>query len=616
MLTGVLPPGASSAASYRGWRRPLLEAAGPFGGSFNDDKSGSAAALDGELYNAEELRRELCAAGLRFTGGGEAELLLRAYEKWGPACQDRLNGDWAFAVWDAAKGTLFCSRDRFGVRPFYYFSAGGRLCFSSSLRGLLPLLPAAPKPDPGVIFDYLSRGSAGGPGETFLSGVRSLRAGHCLSTGPRGAPAERRYYAPRVNEELGRYDERSAARHADRLRELLLDAVRLRLRPPYPAGGALSGGLDSSTIACLTRRLYDEGSAAAGFGRRDFRLFSVLWPAEAAHIKASAGAAGFSHRRISPRDCVPSWDYLAGLAAASERPLRDTTFFGEFGVARAAAADGVRVLFDGGGGDELLAGYPERYTNPYLNQLLAGRDLAGFRREFKRLYAGRLEAFGLRGAPGPDFYKTFLRTQSSAPRLSPLYPEETLDAGFYRRHRERDRAAGPRLHLNLQLLLRDNALALGDEYDSTSGLLYRRPFLDHRVADFAFSLPLCYKFRGGWTKYLLRRAMDGILPREVCWRREKVGGTAPISEWKTFLGRHSAGLRAVLSARNLRCAEFVDRRGVLKNFDRLLAAALAPDATDNSALWRLVNLELWLGGLRAAAKKNPGRRGAPGATAE
>lgn len=593
--------------------RLLLAAGGGRDAFFQDDRSGSAAALCGELYNAEELRRVLLPAGARFTGTSEAELLLRAWEAWGPACQERLNGDWAFAAWDAAKGTLFCSRDRFGVRPLYYVAAGGLLRFSSSLRGLLPLLPELPAPDAGVVFDYLSRGGTGRPGETFLSGVRALRAGHCLSAGPRGAPAERRYYDPPVNEELGRYDERSAARHAERLRELLLDAVRLRLRPPCPAGGALSGGLDSSTIACLVRRLSDEGRAPAGFSPRDFRLFSVLWPAEAAHIKASAGAAGFRHRRVSPRDCVPSWKDVAGLAAAAERPLHDTTFFGEFGVAKAAAADGAGVLFEGGGGDELLAGYPERYTNPYLNQLLAGRDLAGFRREFARLYAGRLELFGLRGAPGPDFYKIFLRTQSSAPHLSPLYPEATLDPGFYGRYRDRAGAARARLRLNLQFLLRDDALALGDSYDATSALRYRRPFLDHRVATLAFSLPACYKFQGGWTKYLLRRAMDGVLPRAVCWRREKVGGTAPISEWKKFLARHAGELRATLAARGLRSAEFVDRRGLLKSFDRLLAAALAPETTDNSALWRLVNLELWLGGLRAAAKKSPGPLSAPGA---
>lgn len=580
---------------------------------FIDDRNGGAAALDGEIFNSVELRRELLAAGAGFTGGTEAELLLRAWEVWGEGCQDRLNGNWAFAVWDARKSELFCSRDRFGIRPFYYNVTDGLLRFSTSLHDLLQLLPAAAAPDPGVVFDYLTRGSTGGPGGTFVRGVRQLRSGHRLSAGKRGAPAERRYYAPAVNEELGRHDERGARRHAERLRGLLLDAVRLRLRPPYPAGGALSGGLDSSTLACLSRRLADEGSAPADFRPPDFRLFSVMWPAEAAHIRASASAAGFRHRRIDPRDCVPSWDYVAALAAGAARPLRDTTFFGEFGVARAAAADGVRVLFDGGGGDELFAGYPERYTNPYLNQLLAARDLAGFRREFSRLYAGRLGTFGLRGAPGPDFYKTFLRTQSIAPQLSPLYPETTLDAGFYRRFRDRAAADGARLCLNLQLLMRDNALNLGDEYDSTSGLLYRRPFLDHRVADFAFSLPVCYKLHGGWTKYLLRRAMDGLLPRKVCWRREKVGGTAPISAWKAFLRRHAGELREVLSARGLRCAGFVDQRGLLKNFDRLLAAALAPETTDNSALWRLVNLELWLGGLRGTAKKSPGPLSAPGA---
>lgn len=586
MISGVLKLGSRS--------RPQLRCAPGCGGDsgfFEEPGGKNSVAYSGEIYNYRELRAELEKAGFNFRSGLDSELVLRAYARWGAACQEKFNGEWAFAVWDAEKQRLFCSRDRFGLRRLYYFYNGGVFAFGSKLKPLLRFPFVKKEVNPGAVFDYLVHNRSGSGEETFFSGVRQLQPGCCLFLSRAKGLVKRKYYSPRYNPEIGSFDKKALKKHSAEFRALLKSSLQARLFPPYPVGCTLSGGMDSSTIVCLADSLLGENKA----GRKKLKTFSIAWKAEAKYIKSVSRAAGFGACLIKPEQAEKtSWADVKKVVSAAERPLNMTTFLGGIPLLKKAGQEKVKVILDGGGGDELLAGYPEKYFNVYLNQILSAADLPRFMKEFRALYAGRLGEFGVGKDTGPEFYKIFLRTQCSAPHLSALLPEETLATAFSKKYAGLRRRPRPGLPLNLQENLFRDTLNLGGEYNPWGAVNYRRPFLDHRVAEYVFSLPACYKIHNGWTKYLLRAAMNGILPKEVCWRKIKVGGTAPISVWKDFLMRNRDKMKAVLGGRKFYSAGFINQKAVLKNFDALFLAAVAPETTDISALWRFVNLELWL----------------------
>ena len=570
-----------------------LKSAGPEASFFSDRATKRHIVWRGEIYNRLELRRELEKAGCLFASDLDSELALRAYGLWGAGCQEKFNGEWSFAVWDENERRLFCSRDRFGLKPFYYYFDGNSFVFGSSIKALFaaPFIERAPNDR--AVFDYLVLNRENQPGETFFKDIRQLEAGCCLSLIPRAKPVLKRYYDPACNIELGKFDKKALKKYAAEFLKLLESAVKLRMVPPFPAGSMLSGGMDSSSIVCLANRIFERSGDKSGPGK--LKVFSILWKNEAKFIKEVSRAMVFPHYRIKPEEVGKiSWGDVERAVLSSERPVNITPFFGGIKIRKKAEAEKVKVLFDGGGGDELLAGYPEKYFNVYLSQILCGGDLPGFMKEFKALYAGRLEEFTGGKKLSRDFYKTFLRTQSSAPQLSDLLARKTVAPGFLRKYgrRKAQLARGP--DLNLQKALRRDTLRLGNEYYPPASVIYRRPFLDHRLAEYVFSLPACYKLHNGWTKYLLRAAMEGILPAKVCWRRQKVGGTIPGSIWKDFLRKNKARLKAVLSGPEFRSAAFLNQAEIVKNFEGLFAAAVAPETTDISGLWRFVNLELWL----------------------
>lgn len=563
-------------------------------GLFEDVKKNTRIVYNGELFNYSELRGELQAAGVSFKSRLDSELVLRAYESWGAACQEKFNGEWAFAVWDGRKRRLFCSRDRFGLRPLYYFIGGNVFAFGSTARILFSCRGIKKEPDNNAIFHYLALNNSELPGGTFFKGIKQLEAGCCLLLHAGKKPEIRRYYSPKYNPEMGKFDAKALKKHSAEFLELLKIAVKSQMVPPYPLGSMLSGGLDSPTIACLADGFSGGKKSGRGAGPGKLKLFSINWKEEAEYIKDSAGAVSFSHFLIRPEEVGEvSWEDMEKTALASEIPLNSQSELGRIQLLKRAGRENVRVLLDGNGMDELLAGYPERYFNSYLNQILCGGDITRFAKEFKLLFSGRLREFGIKGAVPAGFYKTFLRSQSSAPQLSEFFGDETVNQSFFRKCSPPP-GTEPRLQLNLQRDLWKDTLALGNWHNPMASIRYRYPFLNHRLAEYAFSLPACYKIHNGWTKYLLRIAMEGILPKSVCWRKEKIGGTVPIYSWKVFLKRNRGKLRSLLCGRKFYSEGFLNQKSIAGSFDALFEAAVSPDTTDVSGLWRFANLELWL----------------------
>ncbi|MBW3600228.1 MAG: asparagine synthase (glutamine-hydrolyzing), partial [Planctomycetes bacterium] len=381
--------------------------------------------FNGEIYNYRELRDQLRGHGWRFRTESDTEVLLTAYRQWGEECLDRLNGMFAFLIWDQRARRLFGARDRFGEKPFYYAACGERLYFASEIKSLVRLLPRRPDSHPGVIRDYVQDGLLDHSDATFFQGIHSLPAAHQLTV-ERGAVQLRRYWELREREPLQRDS-------VEAFREALFDAVRLRMRSDVPVGACLSGGLDSGAIACIMGRLAEEFN-----GNITRKTFTAAYPEfdeqkEVELVNAGSGSQGW---QITPQPA--SLDDLATLLRMQDEPIHSFNVWSSHRIMELARREGVIVLLNGQGADELLAGY-RKYFPPYLHGLLrsgrirsayaAARDARPFTGEaaWRCLAAALASAF--RAAPGAS---ALLRLRESAGRRDYAVHTCGLTAPFLR----------------------------------------------------------------------------------------------------------------------------------------------------------------------------------------
>jgi asparagine synthase (glutamine-hydrolysing) len=543
---------------------------------------------NGEVFNYLELRQELARLGHAFRTASDTEVLLAAYAEWGPDSLHRLNGMWAFALYDARERLLLCARDRFGVKPFHFFWDGSLFAFASEIKGLLahPGVPCVPH-DP-TLLGFLLKGQLDETDQTFFDGIRSLPGGHRLTLrlASRRIEVERWYDLP---------DTPSRPGDPAELRALLEDAIRLRLRSDVDVGTCLSGGVDSSSIVALTARL----RGVDGAGRQ--RSFSVVYrdPGidESVHIDSVVAATGVLAHRTTPTSSELLAD-LPALVRHQDEPFPSAGVYSQWRVMALAGQAGVKVLLDGQGADEVLAGYHYHF-GPFLVEVARTRGLAGALREARRARAvtGRPLGFFLgllayHRLPMPETLRTRLVGRFAT---QGRVPPEMIDPGFAAR------AGGPRgerharrLRLAEELranLLRTSLPALL-RYEDRNSMAFsveaRTPYLDYRLVERALTLPAHDLIRDGWTKALLREAMAGVIPESVRLRRDKLGFATPEARWL----REIAGPVRDWLGPGSRLA------------GRLDAAALRRWLADGDlglsrrpGLWRLVSLELWLRGL-------------------
>ncbi|HMJ01899.1 MAG TPA: asparagine synthase (glutamine-hydrolyzing), partial [Conexibacter sp.] len=523
--------------------------------------------FNGEIYNYRELRDRLRELGHAFATEGDGEVLLHAWAEWGEGALQRLNGMFAFAVWDDASGTLVLATDRFGEKPAYWAEHEGRLLLASDVRALLQVEPALRAPRTTALGPYLARGVLPPIDESFFAGVRRLPGAHLLRWRD-GRVKTARWWQPRPVEVPARYEEA-----VDEVRRLLSDAIRLRLRSDVAVGSSLSGGVDSSAIVGLAAEL-------AGDHRR--HAFTARFPGferdEWAHASAVAHSAGV----VEHHEVVPTADELLDdleqLVLDQEEPFGSTSIYAQWRVMRAAREAGVTVLLDGQGADELFAGYPGirgwavRSMGP--RRLLAG--IAGPDR------AELLTALGAERLPARAAWRH--RRGIASPYASRAVVEEAVRS---------DRpSAGGRDPLRRELLRQafhtslPGLLRYADRNSMAHGREVRLPFLDHRVAELALSLPAAFLVRDGLTKAVLRDAAAGVVPAGVLARRDKVGYATPQARWfasEPFRAR----IAELLLDPAARTRELLDTAAVERD-------ARAGAWGDVDAIWRAVNLELWL----------------------
>ncbi len=556
--------------------QPLVDSAGRL-----------AIAYNGELYNYVELRRELEGLGHAFATSGDTEVVLASYRQWGPACVERFVGMWALAILDLARDAVFLSRDRFGIKPLFLARVGDALLFASEIKALLEVRGLTVEPNEPVMRRFLLDGVVDSSEQTFFEGITRLPPAHNLLVSiddPLEARPTRYWSYPSQDGQQPRGEA------AERLRALLEEAVRVHARSDVPVGTCLSGGLDSSSIVCLAEELRATGDvprythSAFGYLPQD-EAFS-----ERAHMESVARQTG-ARMFFVDTDLDRFVEKLLEIVRQQDEPFGSTSIAAQWFVFEAARREGMKVMLDGQGADEILGGY-HGYFPVIASNLLRDRRLvsyARFHRKHKALLGhGPLPARGVIWSSLPERARRGVSRRANVPlppgaRLMSARMQERVRAEYRPNPPEslHDLLQGQTESVSLPSLLRYE-----DRNSMAHSIEARVPILDHRVVEFAFQLPDDLKVNGVETKYLLREAMKGVIPEEVRSRRDKVGFRAePRATW-------------ILAERH-RDALLANRTDYEERWLNSGALAAAIDGSDRSTetefmVWRAINAKLWL----------------------
>jgi asparagine synthase (glutamine-hydrolysing) len=523
---------------------------------------------NGEIYNFVELRSELIQKGHSFKSKTDSEVILHAYEEWGTECLARFNGMWAFALWDEKQQQLFCARDRFGIKPFYYTEVAGSLIFASEIKALLAHPGVDKKPDEKTLLAYLAWGVLDYSEKTMFGGILQLRPAHAMVVKSGEKPELYRYWDVTVNPST-RSDVPDLDSEA-RFLSLLRDAVRIHLRSDVAVGTCLSGGIDSSTLAVLINERIRTGSPES-VGERQ-KTFSAYFDDarfdERRYIEMVAMATGVDGYRVQP-DTGKVWDDLNKLLYMQDEPFGSLSIYAQYCVMR-LAAERVKVVLDGQGADELLAGYLA-YEWSYIRGLVTSFH-------WYTAFCEKIGAFlHHRGFFADAFRQLFTRAgrrrllKGDIPKISRY--GGTLDQVLYREL----------MATNLPALL---------HYEDRNSMAFsiesRVPYLDVRLVEYIASLPLDQKIRRGITKHVLRRAIKGLVPEPVRCRMDKMGFVTPEEVWMKEELRPF--VLEILTSEPFRARTYWDAGAVVKNYLAFLngKSAYSPE------LFRIVCAELWL----------------------
>ncbi len=579
------PPAGASGRIGFAFRRLSIHDLSPAGHQPMCDPSGRYWLIfNGEVYNFLELRRELEGRGHRFLSSGDAAVLLASYAEWGEDCLTRWNGMWGCALWDSGERRLLLARDRFGVKPLYYQWEAGRLRFASELKPLVLDRPI--RVDERSVYDLVARDWVDYRDETFFAGVLRIPPAHVLIADEAGVRL-RRYWdlaegaARRASEVPS-----APAEIVSAFRERFQDAVRLRLRSDVPVGSCLSGGLDSSAIVTEAARQLDHpisvftvGYAEPGFDERP-------------HARAVARAVGADYHEVEPSG-DDLFETFERIVWHQEEPAAGPGLYSQWHVMRLAHARGMKVLLDGQGGDELLAGY-HRYAVPYLQDLVARRRLREFARDIWRV--------GRRQGHAETWAKVFLAAGPARPAFEwgrrafgqgkdrVVHPELAGRGGApeLRPPRRYGSALSNTLGWEITRRFLPSLLRYEDRNSMAHSIETRLPFLDFRLVEFVFALPEGYRLRGTTTKWILRQALGATLPAGVAARRDKMGYETPTDRW--FRGRYRSRVEDLLLGPDARCRAYLWQPALRRE----LAAYFAGRRAIGLQVWRWLHLELWL----------------------
>ncbi|MCF8320863.1 MAG: asparagine synthase (glutamine-hydrolyzing) [Flavobacterium sp.] len=557
---------------------------------FFSDCNNYVIVFNGEIYNYLEIKQELLLLGYTFRTTGDTEVLLNAYIQWDNHCVNKFNGDWAFSIYNIKENSLFCSRDRFGVKPFNYSLINNSFIFSSEIKSIINYFPELRAPNYNVIANFCRNSLGAQIKETWFEGVNRLMPAHNL-TWKNGEIKIERYwdYPKHTNSDL------NFEVSTEKYKELFLDAVKLRMRSDVPVGTTLSSGVDSGSIVSVLRKFYNEdhNTFTAVFNSKDYTQLEKssystdIIIDEGIIVKKLASDLNLNSHLID----IPKSDFC--------KDLSDVIYHLESGHGSPAtiplskimlsAKDHVTVVMEGQGADELLSGYVGN-TFPFLIWELFKRfKLSQIRKEFLAFRNTYSLGYSL---------KLFVR----------LLNNDKIER-LYQRKNGIDKLFGPKLKKYIRIkdypfeaigfnerfskeLFKShtgvlvNLLHYGDAISLSKSIESRLPFMDHRLVEFSFTLPYNFKYKDGLGKYIHRTAMKNIVPDYILENPIKFGFNTPLSQ--NFESFDSEAIKILLSERCL----------VRDIFDSLEIKALIGEhvnknGNNSTIMLRLLSVELW-----------------------
>jgi len=549
--------------------------------------------FNGCIYNYLEIAQTLRRKGHRFRTYTDTEVIVHAYEEYGEECLKYFIGMFAFALWDERKKILFCARDRMGVKPFYYWQGYSVFIFASEIKALLATGLIEKKVDHKALQEYLVFQTVLGD-KTLFDGVKKLLPGqYMIVDEDANVVALKQYWDLSFDIDYDHTEEY----FVDRLRVLLDDAVKIRLRSDVPLGAHLSGGLDSSTVVCLASMLNATGDRLKTFtgAFNEGEKFD-----ETRYARIVAEKAGADCLEIYPTadDFVET---LPKIIYYMDEPCAGPGVFPQFMVSR-LASEHVKVVLGGQGGDEIFAGYA-RYLVGYLEECLRGAiEETDKRAEYAatlasiipslpmlRQYVPMLRYFWAEGLFEPQDRRYF-RLMDRSGGVRDIYSPDVFSNGVevFEEFQKIFHGSNAASFLNRMLYfdLKVHLPALLHVEDRTSmawGLESRVPLLDHRIAELMASIPPAVKFKGGQPKYLFRKAIKNLVPDEVFNRKDKMGFPVPLHLW--FKGPLGNFVREILQDGRAR------ERGIFNI--AALEAAIEKEKDFGRVIWGALCLELW-----------------------
>ncbi len=541
-------------------RQPLSDPSGRYWITYN-----------GEIYNYRELQFELKSKGYRFQSHTDTEVILAAYAEWGQACVSRFNGMWAFVIYDSQKQLLFASRDRFGVKPMYFAQDETSFAFASEIKQLHLSGFGSKRAARDQVTQFLLAGEINAENETCFDGISQLKPGHTilwdLKAGLGAAKIQAFYDLP----EIASKTRQSYATYVEEFRELLQDSVRLRLRSDVEVGSCLSGGMDSSSIVLLMRELESSAKLKTFTSCFKDKAFDEWGFAQDVAVRAKAQ----SHQ-VFP-DMEKIWEELPALIYHQDEPFGSTSIYAQWNVMRLANQNGIKVLLDGQGADEVMFGY-HSYLPLHLASLLKrgriAQTLASVRDLKKSGILGSTES--LPRTIGKTAFSLLNKRSLHQPELAPLLKSEYQGSRVQCGPTEPRELRRNEIQGSLQALLRYE-----DRNSMAFSIEARTPFLDYRLVEFYLKLPIEVHYEGGWTKPLLRSSMQGLMPENVRLRVDKKGFVTPENSWQI---KNFSRIQAQLQNSPLHDWFKADS----------LKRSLAKRELGSGALWRLLCTDLWM----------------------
>ena len=553
------------------------------------DARGNWVTYNGEIYNYRELRVELGPE--KFSTQSDTEVILHAYRKWGRDCVSHFRGMFAFALWDETEQALFCARDRFGVKPFYYTVSDGVLYFASEIKALMPFVSDI-ETDLEGFKDYLTFQFCLA-GKTLFRRIGELLPGHVMTV-RNGVLETSRYWEVYYNLDF----DHTSKYFEERIRALIEESVAYHLRSDVPVGAYVSGGLDSGIVASLAAT--QQGDGFIGFTGK-FLLGDEY--DESRYARALAEWRGFEliETEITASDFV---EQIGSVVYHLDHPVAGPGSFPQYMVSR-LASQYRKVVLGGLGGDEIFGGYA-RYLIAYFEQCIkaaidgtmhAGNFIVTYESIIPNLralaqYKPLLQEFWRDGL-FEDLDKRYFRLINRAGDLGDeinwalldrYSPYETFQTIFRGKNVQKESYFDSMTHFDFKTLL-PALLHVEDRVSMAHGVESRVPFLDHSLVELAATIPSDIKFKNGTMKHVLKSAMGPVLPESIAKRVDKMGFPVPIQEWGRQPGPVQEFVRDILTSRKALTRDLVDNRKVL--------AGLGREPRFGRRLWGLLCLELW-----------------------